>query len=694
MTTASSYWLDPYWLKTWKRTEIGTPEYAMKLSAVRRGISNFVRIVTKEDISVRYSSGQMSYATRETGIVISATNDPSDLDMMVGIALHESAHLILSRVSNHPESIPVFEWLGWAKDYLYDLIPEEIVNKGTQCGVATDAELYKHFRMLLNVLEDRRIDNWMYERAVGYRPYYDEVYARKWNSPKVSLLLNDPKTHQPCVKNYLFHIINISNPDAPLDALPGMLDIRNLINLAQVRRFGLDEKWYTWQNLGPARIKTKPFSALPEMIRVVIAVMDLMYTRSLQATVPLPQPEFGDDESQEPSPSPEPPEDEPDDPNLDLPDEDEQQASDGGDEESDEEDEKNSDSADETQAELDRQVKFLDDDFDKSELDDEIESQVQAMEESQAGLEVVGGEDGWNVPVIVYRKLTEDVLKNPQFDFASLDRNDNLNRNPESERAILIGERLGDALAGRIILISEERELVYPRQQHGRLDRRLLSNLGYGDTSVFSTLERESHRPVVIHLSIDASISMKGIKWVQSLALGVALAKCASRVKNLDVVVSIRAGGSHQNPQIAIIHDSRTESFVQVRRLWPYLVTTWGTPEGLCFEAVRKDVMGLTTQADRYFINISDGDPQMILSLADGNTRFYSGKAAYINTRRQVDAFKRAGIAVMSYFVKGDPKDQLKFEKGFREMYGNSAQFINPESVVDIARTLNSLLIN
>jgi len=68
----------------------------VKLATVRRAISNFVRILTNDSsIVVKYSSGQNSY-TDGKQVVISADDNPKNFDPMVGLALHEGSHCLLS----------------------------------------------------------------------------------------------------------------------------------------------------------------------------------------------------------------------------------------------------------------------------------------------------------------------------------------------------------------------------------------------------------------------------------------------------------------------------------------------------------------------------------------------------------------------------------------------------------------------
>src|SRR4051812_19410923 len=103
----SSYWLDRQTINALQMVRIypsykTSPEYIMRLSGVRRAIANFVRIVAGRDIPVHFSTGKKSFAATnkadEEVIVISATDDPDLFDANVGTALHEAAHMLLSKI--------------------------------------------------------------------------------------------------------------------------------------------------------------------------------------------------------------------------------------------------------------------------------------------------------------------------------------------------------------------------------------------------------------------------------------------------------------------------------------------------------------------------------------------------------------------------------------------------------------------
>ena len=100
----SSYWVDDTSLFDFDTQDINKDdidvssgvERVVRLATVRRAIANFVRILTNDSsINVNFSSGRDSY-TDGKQVVIAAEDDPRHFDSMVGLALHEGSHCLLS----------------------------------------------------------------------------------------------------------------------------------------------------------------------------------------------------------------------------------------------------------------------------------------------------------------------------------------------------------------------------------------------------------------------------------------------------------------------------------------------------------------------------------------------------------------------------------------------------------------------
>jgi len=214
----------------------------------------------------------------------------------------------------------------------------------------------------------------------------------------------------------------------------------------------------------------------------------------------------------------------------------------------------------------------------------------------------------------------------------------------------------------------------------------LLSELGFGNSNVFSQTFVEKFNKAYLHISVDASGSMSGDKWNKAMTSAVAMIKACDMAGNIDVVVSIRTThGHHQNdvPLIMVVFDSRTDKLIKVRNLFPALDVDGTTPEGLCFEAIEKDLIPGNNNQDSYFVNYSDGQPYY------GNKEInYSGESAERHTAKMVNNMRARGINVLSYFIGGN-YDYDSDNRSFKNMYGNDASFINATNMMEVAKTMN-----
>ena len=179
---------------------------------------------------------------------------------------------------------------------------------------------------------------------------------------------------------------------------------------------------------------------------------------------------------------------------------------------------------------------------------------------------------------------------------------------------------------------------------------------------------------------------MGGERWNKAMTSAVAMIKAADMAGNIDVVLSIRSTHSPRNsindvPLIMVCYDSRTDKLSKVKSLFKYLNVSGTTPEGLCFEAIMKDLIPGNNNQDSYFINYSDGQPYY------GNREiYYYGNQAERHTNKMVTQMRNQGMKVMSYFIGGEYDSD---KKAFRNMYGNDASFINATNMMQVAKTMN-----
>ena len=166
----SSFWSDNDWSS--RRTELiddieDTPIKKgvdhIQLASYRRAISNFVNIVTgRSDIPVQFQSRDSSY-TDGKKVMIGSKIDEKNFDPIVGLALHEGSHIKLSD----------FDFL---KNLEYK-ITEEIYLDAEKIGYGR-FDVIGHVKNLLNYVEDRRIDWYVYSTSPGYKGYYQSMYLK------------------------------------------------------------------------------------------------------------------------------------------------------------------------------------------------------------------------------------------------------------------------------------------------------------------------------------------------------------------------------------------------------------------------------------------------------------------------------------------------------------------------------------
>ena len=106
--------------------------------------------------------------------------------------------------------------------------------------------------------------------------------------------------------------------------------------------------------------------------------------------------------------------------------------------------------------------------------------------------------------------------------------------------SVTLGKKLGTQLGRKLQVRSESRTLKNTRLDSGRIDKRLIAELGFGNDKVFSTTFVDNYNDAILHISVDASGSMGGDKWRNSMTAVVAICKAASMISGLDVVVSFR----------------------------------------------------------------------------------------------------------------------------------------------------------
>jgi hypothetical protein len=255
------------------------------------------------------------------------------------------------------------------------------------------------------------------------------------------------------------------------------------------------------------------------------------------------------------------------------------------------------------------------------------------------------------------------------------------------------GVVLGTLLGKRLKTRDEDRTLKTTRMETGRIDRRLIAELGFGNDRVFNQIIHNTVTPSIIHISVDASGSMGGSKWNAAMKTSVAIAKAASMVSSLDCVISLRGSfGNYDTsaPLMWVIYDSRKDTFAKAKNNFKMVHAAGSTPEGLCYQAVMKDIIGMANGKEAFFINICDGEP----GYSDKNLS-YGGEYAVMHTAAQVKKMNAAGIKTLGYFVCEDSNSSWmsRSKDQFRRMYGSNSEFIDTNNLTQLSQSLNKLFV-
>lgn len=658
-------------------------EYLLQLNNIRRAIANFVAIATGRSIPVHFSTGQQSYATTGTSsgkefIVISAEADPKDFDANTGVALHESSHIIWSkRTVGESESMPLFGVLEKLRTEPKRFISDDLVKKAESIGDKMP-EVISNFQFVLNIIEDRRIDQLMYQRAYGYRPYYEAMYEKYWHSEEMGELLKTADARVPVIRNYMAHLVNLTNEAFDPDALPGLRKMAMIIDLPNIQRFAHDGKWESWDyatNGLTAKTMAQKMKKFPDIVQNALEILEEIYNQAI----------FDQKKSDAQKQAEEDAKNgkggfsiyDPNNHDMFAPGSEPQFRPMTKDEKK---------RFEEYMKDI---VKNTNEGVEKKELDAQSDQDMKSLDTSKVELTETGkGIEGKiKAKCIVYHKLTKQLIKSKGFIFS------HGYKDSHTQQAVEDGAKLGMMLANRIRCIADETPITYTRKEKGHLDKRLVAGLGYENTNIFSHVVIEKHKPVLIHLTVDSSGSMQGSKWTQSIKLAAALAKVAEQVKTINLTVSFRAS-DYGMVHILMAYDSRVDSFVKLREMFSYLVADGGTPEGLSYEAIMDEILQ-DKVAKKYFINISDGEPShTAYDVGNKNALSYCGETAYKHTRGLIAEMEACGISVLAYFVSDSQYGADYSRNAFRKMYGKAAQFINAGSVTDIARTLNQMFLD
>ena len=625
--SASSYWFDDIDTDfTYQVNNKRQIDYT-KLASAQRAIGNFVNIVTGKQIPVHFQNNDQSYTDGRT-VTIGSKIEDKNFDATVGLALHEGSHIAFTD----------FTLLDSVQ--IGSKFHSHIAMRGGDPNMDMQQQDIMQVKDLFNWIEDRRIDYHIYTNAPGYRKYYESMYAKYFNSKLIDKALqSDEKTDEDW-DSYMFRIINLTNPNRKIDALEVLPTVWKTIDLKNIKRLKTSE----------------------DALNVAIDVYKIV-SQQVKASSSKEQQEKSNKTSSKSQP-----------------------------------DHKSNDKSKlskRQQLTLDKQIQkqkeFVNGQPKKvGKLSKKDNAIVRSLKESGTESNPVNtgkfGAHMYNVDCIVIKKMTHAVMCHMESIFDS--RNLQENREPRSyygpgdgvQKGIILGKQLGKKLQLR----NEEKSLKSTRLNTGKIDRRLISQLGFQNANVFHRIVTDRYKNFFIHISIDASGSMGGRRFRNAIKSAVAIAQAASMTTGIRVQISLRGTsnleGNLEKTVTVYAYDSAVDKMSKIKKYFPYLQTFGCTPEGLSFKSILPYIKADAKGDECIFINYSDGAPSSV----SGVSYTYNGIDF---TRKVINEMKEIGINVLSYFIDG--RSDGWCADAFRRMYGNNAEFIDTSNLTQISKSIN-----
>lgn len=703
----------------------------VRLASIRSAVSNFVRILTRRVIPVYFCNAPDSFNYAGKQIYISAKiNTKRDFDVAVGLALHEAGHTLLTDFD--------------VVKHAYQNVPRKIYKLSDSKNIRR-VSMEKFMRGMWNVIEDRFIDTYVFNEAPGYRGYYAAMYEEMWNSVEIDLKLQSDDCRYPSLKSYDFRITNFTNEHTDLLALPRLEDIAQVIDISHIDR------------LATTRDRIETAFKVTEIVLDCIDKQEKLEAsgggkpqrRQQGLADPRDYFDFGDEDTAANDGDEKTPEgkgkkdgygsDDEDkprdvgtemikeiadvisgrDPHPEKLKDNEKAVNQTTDEPVDKKD------ARELDALIDKQRKFMMGDISKEAVTDYQKALLDLIEKHgiiivqvDVPMAVGGNDTCFKVDCVVVHKMSKELVLsgNEMFPMSGAMQMGVDTPEPPKEvaeavrRGVILGSKLGRKLQIRM----ETNPTKELRKKFGKINKRQLHEAAWDAEDIFQKIYIEPRTGANLHITVDASSSMAGDKWNKTMTAVVAICKAASMIDNIHVTVSFRTTQSTSGtmlPYVVLAYDSKVDKFNKVRTLFPYLVPNGCTPEGLAFGATMSLFEDITPdEEDRYFLNLSDGEPCFHMVAPDtGIPLSYDGDSGTEHTKTQVDKIRRLGVEILSYYIGetfrwGDPNVQklaLQRQKQndspqmvwFRKMYGRNAQFIDVNSIVDLAKTINKLFL-
>ena len=604
MQNHSNYWLIP---------PKGEDMSMMEMASVQSAISNFVRILTKKDIPVEYYSyNNGDSMTDGKSITISSRINESNIDSVVGLALHEGAHCAYTDFN----------------------IPKKIGNFLLERNLIHGKEI---ILLLLNFVEDRRIDQLIYNTAPGYQSYYKAMYDRYFYNNTIDNGIRSNKFRNENWESYIFRIVNIFNKHTDLGALAKLREIYNILDLKNISRLK--------NTLDSLNIACEIYKCIYNYLSTLTKDNYIKQSHKNK-------------QSCKPS--------------------------------------NNTIKKEVINKSFKSQENFINGKVPKSKTTKYIKELVNIAQKHKLKnkFSTFTNSEGVMLKqrVTIIPNITNNLINN---NFMGLFTKgiDPHNTKESLEKGIVKGKKLLKQLKIR----NEEQRLETNHLKKGKLDPKRLYAASYTD-DIFKKIDIKTYKKINIHLSIDGSSSMRGDKWNSVLKNTTAIAYVATKLNNINLKISIRTTAKEPLlskreqsliPILLIAFDSTKHNFNHINKLINFKADGL-TPEGICLEALNNFIEPSSYYLDSYLINMSDGMPTFTSKTGDE----YKGEKAVKDTARIINLISKKRVNIMSYFIQSKHNNYAKeAENKFKLMYGKNAKFVDIDNINIITKTLNELFL-
>jgi hypothetical protein len=577
----------------------------IELAHTQRAISNFVKILTKKDIPVEFfKNNQGDSMTNGKKIAISSTINMHNIDSVVGLALHEGAHCI----------------------YTDFKVLKKIANRLLENNLLGGK---RWIEMLLNFIEDRRIDNLVYHNAPGYQDYYRAMYNRYYYSKVVDKGLKGKEYRKENWESYMFRIINMFNKNADPNALKILPTIYKAINLKNIDRLK-----NTYDSL--------------ELAITIYQLINMHFT--------LMQPQDRKHIEQENRKNAK----------------------------------YNKTSKEEIKKAFAKQEKFLEGNTPKTSLTKRETEQVEAIGKSNINIKEVKVLES-SCPVHVINGITPAIIESNLYGIFSINNfryrqqvEDGINIGKKllrklrirNEQITLASKRLksGKIDPRRIYAANFEDDLFY------KIDR---SN--YKPISLHVSIDGSGSMDGTKWLQVLTNTIALGYVALKMDNINLTI---SIRTSGKNPSLSSQTA---QIPLLILAFDSKKHTLRDLKRL-AYYKCNGLTPEGMCLNALNEYIPNSSYYLDSYLINMSDGYPTFEMWSKNLNYRgeeaILDTAKAVKNIKKK--GVKILSYFIQSSTTKVKEKE---LNENFQIMYGKEASFIDPKNVNEITKTLNSLFL-